>query len=64
MRAVSSLPSVPARGDVLMPMVIERLGSSTCRGSRAIGFSGSARVSPMKMSSKPATATMSPGPAL
>jgi hypothetical protein len=34
-------------------MVIERLGSSTCRGSRAIGFSGSARVSPMVMSSKP-----------
>ena len=28
------------------------------------GFSASARVSPMVMSSKPATATMSPGPAL
>ena len=29
-----------------------------------MGFSGSASVSPMVMSSKPATATMSPGPAL
>ena len=47
-----------------MPMVIERLGSSTCSGSSAIGFSGSASVSPIVMSSKPATATMSPGPAL
>ena len=40
MRAVSNLPSVPARGEVLMPMVIERLGSSTCSGSRAIGLLG------------------------
>ena len=32
MRAVSSLPSAPASGEVLMPMVIERLGSSTCSG--------------------------------
>ena len=37
MRAVSSLPSVPASGDVLMPIVIDRLGSSTCSGSSAIG---------------------------
>ncbi len=37
MRAVSSLPSVPASGEVLMPIVIERLGSSTCSGSSAIG---------------------------
>jgi hypothetical protein len=48
----------------LIPIVIERLGSSTCSGSSAIGFSGSASVSPIVMSSKPATATMSPGPAL
>ena len=47
-----------------MPMVIERLGSSTCSGSSAMGLSGSASVSPMVMSSNPATATMSPGPAL
>ena len=35
-RAVSRVPSLPASGDVLMPMVIDRLGSSMCGiGQRA-----------------------------
>ena len=46
-----------------MPIVIEIAGSSTWMSGRAIGFSGSARVSPMVISGMPATATMSPGPA-
>ena len=46
-----------------MPIVIEIAGSSTWMSGSAIGFSGSARVSPMVISGMPATATMSPGPA-
>ena len=46
-----------------MPIVIERLGSSTWSGSSGRGSSGSASVSPIVMSSMPAIATMSPGPA-
>ena len=33
MRAVRACPSRPASGEVLIPMVIDRLGSSTCSGS-------------------------------
>ncbi len=44
-------------------MVIEMAGSSTVISGSAIGFSGSASVSPIMMSGKPATAQMSPGPA-
>jgi hypothetical protein len=47
----------------LVPIVIEIAGSSTWMSGSAIGFSASARVSPMVMSGMPATATMSPGPA-
>ena len=46
-----------------MPIVIDRLGSSTCSGSSGRGSSGSASVSPIVISSIPAIATMSPGPA-
>ncbi len=46
-----------------MPIVIEIAGSSTWMSGSAIGFSGSARVSPMVISGMPAMATMSPGPA-
>ncbi|CAB5043337.1 unannotated protein [freshwater metagenome] len=64
MLAVTFLPLLPARGEVLMPMVIEIDGSSTVMTGSAIGFSGSARVSPIVISGIPATAMMSPGPAL
>ena len=46
-----------------MPMVMEIAGSSTVIRGSGCGFSGSVRVSPMVMSSIPATATISPGPA-
>ncbi len=46
-----------------MPIVIEIAGSSTVMSGSGRGSSGSVSVSPMVMSSKPATATMSPGPA-
>ncbi len=46
-----------------MPTVIEIAGSSTEIGGRAIGSSGSARVSPMVMSAMPATAIRSPAEA-
>ena len=45
-------------------MVIEIAGSSTVMSGSGIGFSGSARVSPMVISGMPASAMMSPGPAL
>ncbi len=64
-RAVSLWPlTLPASGEVLVPMVIEMAGSSTwiCGSGRT--SSGSAMVSPMVMSGKPAMATMSPGAAL
>ena len=55
--------TLPTSGEVLVPIVIEMAGSSTWMSGSAIGFSASARVSPMVMSGMPATATMSPGPA-
>ncbi len=63
-RAVSLVPSVPASGDVLMPMVMARLGSSTVMAARGRGSSGSDSVSPMVISAMPATAAISPGPAV
>ena len=57
------MPSWPASGDVLMPTVIDRLGSSTVNGGNGRGSSTSASVSPIVMSGKPAIAMMSPGPA-
>ena len=62
-RAVSFVPSRPASGDVLMPIVIDSAGSSTVITGSGRGSSASASVSPIVMSSKPATATSSPGPA-
>ncbi len=63
-RAVTLEPlSRPTSGEVLVPMVIEIAGSSTWISGSATGLSASASVSPMVMSGKPATATMSPGPA-
>ncbi len=62
-RAVTLVPSEPDSGEVLMPMVMARLGSSTKMAGRGRGSSGSAKVSPMVTSGKPATATISPGPA-
>ena len=56
------VPSRPATGEVLIPIVIDRLGSSTRSGSSGRGSSGSASVSPIVISSMPAIATMSPGP--
>ena len=47
-----------------MPMVIEIDGSSTVMTGSGMGSSASARVSPIVISGKPATAMMSPGPAL
>jgi hypothetical protein len=44
-------------------MVMDRLGSSTRMAGSGLGSSASARVSPMVTSGKPATATISPGPA-
>ena len=62
-RAVSFLPSVPASGEVLIPITIESEGSSTVITGSGRGSSGSARVSPIVTSSIPATAMISPGPA-
>ena len=64
MRAVSLCPlTLPMRGDVLVPIVIEMAGSSTVIAGSGRTSSGSAIVSPIVMSSMPAIATMSPGPA-
>ena len=63
MRAVSFEPFSPTSGEVLMPIVIERLGSSTRISGSARGSSGSASVSPIVTSGRPATAMISPGPA-
>ena len=62
-RAVIFEPSRPASGEVLIPIVIASAGSSTVITGSGRGSSGSANVSPIVISSKPATATRSPGPA-
>ena len=65
MRAVSLWPlTLPTIGLVLVPIVIEIAGSSTVIAGSGRTSSGSAIVSPIVMSSKPATATMSPALAL
>ncbi len=61
-RAVTFDPSLPASGEVLIPSVIDRLGSSTVIAGRATGLSTSARVSPIVTSARPAIAQISPGP--
>ena len=62
-RAVSLLPSRPVRGEVLIPIVAERLGSSIRITGSGCGSSSSANVSPIVTSGIPATAIISPGPA-
>ena len=60
-RAVSLWPgTLPANGDVLVPMVTEIAGSSTVILCSATGSARSANVSPIMISGRPATATMSP----
>ena len=63
MRAVSFVPLRPAIGLVFVATVTDRLGSSITISGSARGSSGSAIVSPIMISSIPATAMMSPGPA-
>ena len=62
-RDVTNFPSRPANGDVLMPKIIDTVGSSTDGGGMTIGFSASAIVSPIMMFSMPARQMMSPAPA-
>ena len=62
-RAVTLVPSVPARGEVLIPIVMDMAGSSTVTPGRGVGSAASAKVSPIMISGIPATAMMSPGPA-
>jgi hypothetical protein len=61
--AVSSVPSWPASGEVLMPMVTDSDGSSTVMTGSGRGSSASARVSPMVISGMPATEMISPASA-
>ncbi len=63
MRAVRREPLRPASGLVLIATVTARLGSSTTISGSGRGSSGSAMVSPIITSSRPATAMISPGPA-
>ena len=53
-------PSVPAKGLSLTQKVMDTVGSSIFKKGRGRGSPGWHRVSPMAMSSKPVTATMSP----
>ncbi|SIM51853.1 Uncharacterised protein [Mycobacteroides abscessus subsp. abscessus] len=63
-RAVSLCPdTLPASGELLVPMVTEIAGSSTVMRGSACACSGSASVSPIMISDIPATATMSPATA-
>ena len=63
-REVTNLPSLPAKGELLIEKIIEIVGSSTAMRGRGFGFSGSVMVSPMFTPSMPARATMSPTVAL
>ena len=63
-RDVTNWPSRPANGEVLTPKIIETVGSSIGdRRQSATGFSASAIVSPIMMSSMPARQMMSPAAA-
>ncbi len=62
-RLVTNLPSRPASGEVFTPNVIRRVGASTSSRGNGRGSAGSVRVSPIVTSGRPATLTMSPGPA-
>jgi hypothetical protein len=63
MLAVRRSPSWPESGEVLIPIVMARLGSSTPITGSGRGSSGSASVSPIVTSAIPATAISSPAPA-
>ena len=63
MRAVSREPDWPASGEVLIPIVTPRAGSSIAIRGSGRGSSGSAIVSPIVISGMPASAMISPGPA-
>ena len=58
--AVTLSPSSPASGDVLIPTVTDRDGSSTEMTGSGRASSGSASVSPIVTSGIPATAMISP----
>ena len=62
-RDVTYLPSRPDSGEVLTPNVIDRVGASTSSRGSGRGSAGSVIVSPIVTSGRPATDTMSPGPA-
>ena len=62
-REVSLPPSRPASGEVFWPTVTDSDGSSTVMTGSGRGSSGSASVSPIVTSGRPATAMISPGPA-
>jgi len=55
---------LPAHGELFTLKMIAMVGSSTRMPGSGLGFSRSAIVSPMWMSSMPATATMSPAVAM
>ncbi len=61
---VTNLPSVPANGESFTANVTDKVGSSMCIGSSGIGFAGSHKESPTSIVSKPATAQISPAPAV
>ena len=60
LREVTHFPSFPAKGEVFTEKIMERVGSSMCRGGRGLGFAAEVTVSPMLIPSKPARATTSP----
>mmetsp|Transcript_9238 Transcript_9238/g.27198 ORF Transcript_9238/g.27198 Transcript_9238/m.27198 type:complete len:543 (+) Transcript_9238:86-1714(+) len=62
-REVSSLPALPAKGDLFTPIEMDMVGSSTEIGSSGRGSAGSTRVSPMLNSLSPEKTTMSPADA-
>ena len=62
-RLVTYLPSRPDSGDVFTPNVIRSVGASTSSRGSGRGSAGSVSVSPIVTSGRPATDTMSPGPA-
>ncbi len=61
---VTYFPSVPASGESFTEKVTLSVGSSICIGSSGIGLFGSHKESPTSIVSNPATATISPAPAV
>ena len=62
-RPVTYFPSRPDSGEVFTPNVMLSVGSSTSRRGSGRGSAGSVSVSPIVTSGRPATETISPGPA-